>query len=273
MKRDSDPQFIDLHCHLLPGIDDGPRNWETTLTMARLALAEGIHTVVVTPHQLGRYERNTPDRILELTAEAQQRLRAAGLPLTVLPGADVRVQEDLPSLVRNRQVLSLGDRRAHLLMELPHDQVLPLANLIYQLHCLGIACILSHPERNEQLQENPELLRPWVQQGCLLQVTSASIIGHFGSVAKRFSRWLFRENMVHLVATDAHDATHRPPLIRQAFEKARRWVGVSRAEKIFFENPQAVIRGKAVDVPLPASSSPAGLTSWWKTALAPLGIA
>jgi len=264
--------FIDLHCHLLPAIDDGAGDWQATLALARLAVAEGIRTIVATPHQLGRYESNTSEHILQLVGETQRRISAASLPLTILPGADVRIREDLPLLVQNRRVLTLGDRGAHLLMELPHDQVLPLGNLIYELHCQGIDSILSHPERNEQLQQDPELLRPWVQQGCLIQVTAGSITGQFGIEAQRFSRWLFRENMVHLVATDAHDPTRRPPRMREAFQKACRWVGVPRARKIFLENAQAVILGQAVDVPLPSSSLSGGFNSWWRTALAPLGI-
>jgi len=253
--------FTDIHCHLLPGIDDGPRDWKASVAMARKAVANGIGAMVATPHQLGRYEKNTADRILSLCAEAQQRIHDAGLPLTVLPGADVRIQEDLPELVENGQVLTLGvrgsrtedggwrienrgsesddglskmedgrseesaamssildpppsilhPRSSYLLMELPHEQVLPLGRLLYRLQSQGVSGILSHPERNRHLQENPEILRPWVQQGCLIQVTTGSITGRFGRTAQQVSRWLFAENLVHLVATDAHNATRRPP--------------------------------------------------------------
>ena len=264
--------FTDLHCHLLPGIDDGPRNWQTTLAMARLAVAEGIRTIVATPHQLGRYEVNTREQILELTAEAQRRVKAIGLPLTILPGADVRIREDLPQLLESRKVLTLADRQVHLLIELPHDQILPLGRLIYQLHRQGIACILSHPERNKRLQQNPELLRPWVQQGCLVQVTSGSITGHFGPEARRISRWLFREDIVHLVATDAHDANRRAPLLRQAFARACRWAGAAQAERVFVKNARAVIYGEAVDAPLPISPPRGAIVSWWKAALTPFAL-
>jgi protein-tyrosine phosphatase len=266
---DDDLSFTDLHCHLLPGIDDGPRNWEASLALARLAAAEGIHTIVATPHQLGRYEGNTREHILELTMEAQDRISKAGLELSILPGADVRIQENLEQLVRERRVVTLADRHVHLLLELPHGQVLPLANLIHQLNRQGVDCILSHPERNDHLQQNPEVLRPWVQQGCLVQVTSGSITGQFGPKARALCRWLFRENMVHVVATDAHDVTHRPPLLRQAYRTVCRWAGVARARKVFVENPNAVVLGKAVDAPLPIVRC--SVASWWKTALAAYG--
>jgi protein-tyrosine phosphatase len=267
-----DLPFADLHCHLLPGIDDGPKNWKTSLAMARQAVAEGIGVIVATPHQLGRYEGNTREQILDLTAEAQKRIEREGLPLTILPGADVRIREDLAQLVRDGQVLTLADRRVHLLIELPHEHVFPLGNLIHQLHRQGVNCILSHPERNDQLQQNPELLRPWVQQGCLVQVTSASITGHFGPESRKLTRWLFRENMVHLVATDAHDPMHRPPLFRRAFKTVCRWAGHSRAQLVFITNPKTVILGQTVDVPLPISPIRQGAASWWKAGLAACGF-
>ena len=268
---DRDLPFTDLHCHLLPGIDDGPKNWETSLAMARQAIAEGIGVMVATPHQLGRYECNTRAQILNLTAEAQRRIEQAGIPLTVLPGADVRIREDLAELVRNGHVLTLANRRVHLLIELPHDQVIPLGNLIQQLHRQEVSCVLSHPERNYHLQQNPELLRPWVQQGCLIQVTSGSITGHFGPEPRRLSRWLFRENMVHLVATDAHDLTDRPPLMRKAFKTVCHWTGAPRAETVFVENPKAVILGGAFRAPLPFSTSQRDFGSLWRKALAACG--
>lgn len=260
--------FTDIHCHLLPGIDDGPEDWEATLAMARAAVANGIHKIVATPHQLGSYEKNTAEQILRLTAETQQRVHEAGLPLTILPGADVRIEESLPALVENRQVLTLGNQNAYLLMELPHDQVLPMGRLIYELQCQGVTSILSHPERNQHLQKNPGTLRPWVQQGCLIQVTSGSVTGHFGRTARQMSRWLFRENLVHLVATDAHDVTRRPPQWRQAFDLVSSWQGKARAQRIFFENPQAVVAGRPVFAPLPSSSFRRGFASWVDSALA-----
>jgi protein-tyrosine phosphatase len=264
----NDLMFTDIHCHLLPGIDDGPKNWQASLAMARAAIANGIRTIVATPHQLGRYEKNTAEQILHLTAEAQQRVHETGLPLTILPGADVRVQERLPELVEARQVLTLGDQNAYLLMELPHDQVLPMGRLIYELQCQGVTGILSHPERNQHLQKNPEALRPWVQQGCLIQITAGSITGHFGRMARQMSRWLCRENLVHLVATDAHDVTRRPPQWRQAFQLMRSWQGKPPAQRIFFENPQAVAAGRPVLTPLPSSSSRSSFASWVDSALA-----
>ena len=272
--RDSD-FFIDIHCHLLPGIDDGPKDWKASLAMARMAADAGVRTIIATPHQLGRYEKNTTDRIVTLATESQRQIHDAGLPLTVLPGADVRIQENLPELVEQGQILTLGNpksenRISYLLMELPHEQVLPLGRLLYRLQGQGITAILSHPERNKHLQENPEILRPWVQQGCLIQVTTGSITNDFGREAQRVSRWLFRENLVHLVATDAHNVTDRPPAWRSAFAKVCHWEGRQRANEVFMRNPAAVVAGRPVDAPLPSSAPQTGFASWFNLALATL---
>jgi len=155
-------------------------------------------------------------------------------------------------------------------MELPHEQALPLGRLLYRLQNQGITGILSHPERNRHLQENPEILRPWVQQGCLIQVTTGSITGHFGREAQQMSRWLFRENLVHLAATDAHDVTSRRPTWREAFAKVSQWESRARAEITFLQNPKAVIEGRAVDAPLPSSAPRTGFAAWFNSAVATL---
>jgi protein-tyrosine phosphatase len=262
--------FTDIHCHLLPQIDDGPKDWEGSLAMARLAVANGIGTIVATPHQLGRYEKNSAEQILTLTAETQHRIAEASLPLTILPGADVRIQENLPELIQTGRALTVANQNVYLLMELPHEQVLPMGQLIYELQCQGITCILSHPERNQRLQKNPEILRPWVQQGCLIQVTAGSITGQFGREAERVSRLLLQKNLVHLVATDAHDATNRSPAWRPSFTKVYRYLGPRRAKKIFFDNPEAVVNGRPVDAPLPSTLPQTGFAAWFGSALATL---
>jgi protein-tyrosine phosphatase len=153
-------------------------------------------------------------------------------------------------------------------MELPHEQVLPLGRLLYRLQCKGISGILSHPERNRHLQLKLEILRPWVQQGCLIQVTTGRITGRFGRTAQDMSRRLFDENLVHLAATDAHDVSHRPPEWQEAFDCVSRWNGQKRAQTIFFQNPQAVVQGWPIETPLPSSKPLNRLSSWLSSALA-----
>ena len=255
------PRFVDVHCHLLPAIDDGPADWPQSLALAAMLHAEGVCTVIATPHQLGRYEANTPARIRQLVAEAQRRFHDAGIPLTVLPGADVRVTDDLVDRLRRGEVQTLGSANRYLLLELPHDLALPLGRLIYQLESEGVGSILSHPERNLALQAGPDRLRPWVAQGCLVQVTAGSIVGRFGPEARHVCRRLIQDDLVHLVASDAHDVSARPPLLQEAFAVVQRWAGSSVAENLFCVNPAAVAAGDDVHVPFPIARR-AGWGRW-----------
>jgi protein-tyrosine phosphatase len=266
----TDSLCADIHCHLLPGIDDGPGDWELTLAMARTAVSEGIDTIIATPHQLGRYESNTAACIRSLVAEAQCRLDLAKIPLRVLPGADVRIRHDLTELVNRGEVVTLGDRRAHLLVELPPELSIPLGTLQDRLRRRGITCILSHPERNHALADNAEFIQRWVQQGGLVQVTAGSITGFFGPEAQRATKRLLREGLVHLVATDAHDVTRRPPLLRAARTTVARWVGTELAQVLFVTNPRAVVAGTCIETS-PALMRPGrSLAGWCKRAVASL---
>ena len=132
------PPFVDIHCHLLPGVDDGAADWEETLTMAELAVADGISTVVVTPHQLGGYARNSGSEIPGWTDRVQRFLQGRGVPLRVLPGAEVRVEPDLIPKLRSGELLTVADRRRHVLLELPCEVYLPLDRLLSQLGAVGL---------------------------------------------------------------------------------------------------------------------------------------
>src|SRR4051812_40707285 len=126
--------LVDIHCHLLPEIDDGAKSCEESLAMARMAARDGIGTIVVTPHQLGNYRHNRGEAIREQTAQLQELLSANQIPLRVLPGADVRIEADMLSLLRSGEVLTLADRGRHVLLELPHELYMPLEPVLAELH-------------------------------------------------------------------------------------------------------------------------------------------
>ena len=211
--------FVDIHCHLLPGIDDGASHWGDTLAMARLAVDDGIGTIVVTPHQLGSYRHNSGDDIRRRTTELQQFLDQHQVPLRVLPGADVRIEAGMTALLRTGEVLSLADCRKHVLLELPHEMYIPLEPVLAELSAARLVGILSHPERNEGLLSDPRPLDRLVDAGCLLQVTAGSLLGAFGAASQQFSESLISLGLVHFVSTDAHGVKSRRPLLRRAFER------------------------------------------------------
>jgi protein-tyrosine phosphatase len=238
--------FVDIHCHLLPGIDDGAQDVEESLAMARLAVEDGTTTVIATPHQLGNFEHNRGDDIRQRVTQLQQRLDSANLPLRLLPGADVRIEAGFIERLMCGDVLTLGDHRRHVLLELPHELYLPLEPVIIELARRQIVGILSHPERNEGILRQPEVLMPLVEAGCLMQITAGSLCGSFGNLCQRFSEYLLTEGMVHFVATDAHGPQSRRPLMRRAFERVAELTDEATALDLCSRNPACVASGETV---------------------------
>ena len=255
--------LVDIHCHLLPGIDDGAANWEEVLAMARLAVGDGISTIVATPHQLGTYGRNRGEAIRELAREAQALLRKHKVPLSVLPGADVRVEPDMIGKIRSGEVLTLGDRGRYVLLELPHELYLPLERLLADMEAAGLVGVLSHPERNLGILRRPEVVKHLVDRGLLLQVTAGSILGTFGREAKDLAERLLEHGLVHFVATDAHGSKSRRPRLGRAMERLCELVGRCEAEALCCDNPARVAAGRLVEQG-PRRAARAGLFSWFR---------
>ena len=157
--------MIDIHCHLIPSIDDGPSSSRQSLEMARMAVADGTSTIIATPHQLGNYRQNTGERIRDSADQLSQQIADANIPLHVLPGGDVRIEPDLVAKLRDGDVLSLADHGKHVLLELPHELYFPLSALLEQLRNIGMTGILSHPERNQGILANPRLVAGLVDDG------------------------------------------------------------------------------------------------------------
>jgi len=238
--------FVDIHCHLLPELDDGAATWEESLAMAELAVADGISTVVVTPHQLGTYACNDGDMIRDRSKQLQESLHRHGVPLCVLPGADVRIEPDLIRKVRTGHALTLADHRRHVLLELPHELYLPLDRLLGDLQKAGLVGILSHPERNLGILGRPRIVESLVDAGCLMQLTASSLVGTFGPEVRDFSEWLVGRGLVHFVATDAHGARSRRPFIRRAFRRLAELAGPQAALELCCDNPARVVAGEDV---------------------------
>lgn len=241
------PPIYDIHCHLLPALDDGPADWPLALDLARQASAEGAHTVLCTPHQGGRYRGTTSERVRQRVAELRERLAEAGIPLEVGVGGDARIEPDFVERLDADEITTLADRRRHVLLELPHRIYWPLETLAAQLARRGLVGILTHPERNAELAARPALLNDVVAAGCLVQITADSLLGHFGRTAEQVSRRWLQRGHVHLVASDAHDTRTRPARWAEAFERVVEWTDVETADALFSHNPRAVCEGRGVE--------------------------
>lgn len=251
--------MVDIHCHMLPAIDDGSTSLEESLQMARMAVNDGIATVIVTPHQLGNFAHNSGEVIRKATRQFQTELDRAAIPLRVLPGADVRIEATMTRKIMAGEVLSLADRKKHVLLELPHELYFPVEPVLCGLAKHGMVGILSHPERNQGILRQRDVIAPLVAAGCLMQITAGSLTGSMGKVCQEFCHWMLRQGTVHFVSTDAHGVKSRRPLLRKAYDIVASLTDAQTAHALCVTNPAAVAAGG--DVPAgrrPTKKSKAG---------------
>jgi protein-tyrosine phosphatase len=238
----------DVHCHCLPGLDDGPADLAAALDLCRALVADGVTTAVATPHQLGRY-RNPAATVRAAVEGLTAALAEAEVPLAVLPGADVRVDDQLLDLLAAGEVLTVGDAGTHLLLELPHDVFIDPRHVIDALAAAGVTAVVTHPERHPAVIRRPELVLPWVERGALLQVTAGSLCGDFGRQARAAAWRLVDDGLAGLVAGDAHDAARRPPRMSAAIELVEERAGAAVARRLCLEVPMAVCGLAGADRP------------------------
>lgn len=240
--------FIDIHCHCLPGLDDGPAEMTEALDLCRALVEDGIDTVVATPHQLGRFDgRNHAAHVRGAVNQLTKQLLEAGIPLTVLPGADVRVDERIPRLLQDDTVLTLADQGKHLLLELPHEAFIDIEWLLRQLADRGLSVIISHPERHPVLAARPEIIAKWSGLGASFQITAGSLLGQFGPASQQAAWYFLQSSVAGMVATDAHDTKHRCPSMKAAFKLLSQKLGQDTAGWLCIENPKRVVEGKQIE--------------------------
>jgi protein-tyrosine phosphatase len=257
--------FVDIHCHLLPAIDDGAADWNESLAMARMAFDDGIETVICTPHQSASFTANLGPAVRERTRRLQQRLTDEGLRLRVLPGADVRIEPELVKRIRDDEIVTLADRRRHVLLELPHEIYIPLDRLLGDLEAAGMSAVLSHPERNQGILEQPRLADYLVDRGCLLQVTAGSLVGTFGPRVQALAERLVTRGLVHFLATDAHGTKARRPLLRRAYQRVVELAGPEMGHQLCSAAGAAVTAGKRVAKGVrPTRAAPRAWFAWRK---------
>ena len=244
--------MVDIHHHLLPGLDDGSPDLETSIAMARMAVADGITHVVCTPHASGRYAFS-PELIAEKLATLRAALAKESIPLTLATGCDFHLSYDnIKDAIANPRKYSLN-ATDYLLIELPdHGLSTSLEEIFYQLRLAGLTLILTHPERNPTLQRDHARLASWLREGMLIQITTSSVLGNMGKTAEKMSHTLLANRWVHFLATDAHNLTSRPPRMAEARDLVAKQYGDSYAALLCTENPTAVFNGD----PLPEQDEP-----------------
>ncbi len=233
--------MIDIHCHLLPGIDDGPRNWEDSLDLCRAMVDDGIEHATTTPHLIDGVYENTSPVVQPLLLELRQRLREAGIALKL----DVAAEIDISSRFVATDAPNIPTLSGHgVLLEMPVS-VVPhsMAQILFGVSARGYVPILAHPERNQLVQDQPDLVLEWVQTGAALQLDAESLLGIWGRGAERAAIRLLELGVVSALASDAHSTKRRPPRLTAGIERAVSLIG-ERGALLATEGPASLLRGE-----------------------------
>ena len=235
--------MVDLHCHILPGLDDGPATMEESMLMAESAIADGITHLVATPHSSNEYSFDFA-RVRQLRDELQATI---GDRLTIATGCDFHLNpENLGSLRKDAPHYCIN-QRDFLLLEFNEFSIPPsMDQTLHQIQLASVQPVITHPERNGILRSRPERLKKWVQQGCFAQVTGGALTGGFGVGAQQVAlRWI-GEGLIHFVASDAHNTRTRPLRLQPAYNLVVRRFGEEKARALFQDNPLAAFEGRSL---------------------------
>ena len=240
--------MIDLHTHILPGVDDGAEDLTEALDMARTALANGINIIAATPHffQIPNWER-----IQALTEDLQQELDKAGIGVKLVAGSELFIDIEILEMPQNL-IPTYAANGKYCLIELPLQQVpMYFEHVVFSLQTKGITPIIAHPERYLAVVRDPNLILQWIDIGCLIQMNSGSILGRFGQKIQETAKILLDHNMVHLLASDGHAVSRRGMNLHKAYVEVEKLIGTEKTMQLVQGNPELIIHGK----PLPAAEA------------------
>ncbi|MCS7261620.1 MAG: capsular biosynthesis protein [Anaerolineae bacterium] len=252
--------MIDTHCHILPGLDDGAASLDEALRMARIAVAEGVRWIVATPHQEG-WSATACQRIQAAVQNLQRELNLNGIPLSLSSGVELLVTHTLLQTSGDERVHTLNGSR-YVLLELPaFDYPLYTAEVIFSLQLRGLVPILAHPERNVIIQDDISRIVRLVQRGVLVQLSVDSLSPSADRDVRRCAQELLRRGLVHLLASDAHNAGRRAPRLAAGVRAAARIVGLERAQAMVTSVPEAILGDRELDIEMMTPPSP---RRWWQ---------
>ncbi len=245
--------MIDIHSHILPGLDDGAPDLQESLEMARIAVNDGIHTIIATPHTLNGIYLNSRSQVLARTGELRAAFAKDQIKLKLFPGSEVHLNLGMAEKLFSGETVALNDNQRYLLLEFPFHSIPPGAKQeIFQLQLKGITPILAHAERNYGFQQHFEQLYEFVGMGCLVQITAMSITGDLGRETRLCAQKMLECRLAHIIASDAHSATHRPPILSLGVKKAAKILGsTEQAEEMVTARPSAILAGEKIVIPEP----------------------
>ena len=233
--------MIDIHTHLIPNVDDGADSIDETLRLAREAVSEGIRHTILTPHHNRYWIKNEKNDVIEHTKKVSEAIKLAGIPLTVSASQEIRMNEEFMDHLFKDLYLPLDKEGKYYLVEFSWKSIPSFAHdYLQQMIDAGITPVIAHPERQRPFIENPNYLREFIEMGCISQVTATSIVGGYSEEIRQIAHEMMEENLIHTIASDAHNVTTRPFNMTNALDILSSQYGtaykdylVHNAEKIF----------------------------------------
>lgn len=242
--------MIDLHSHILPGLDDGSKNIEETIEMARISVSEGINKIVATPHHRKPRYLTKKEDVLGKTIYINSILKQKNIDLKIYTGMEIRMSRDIPEKLRNDELLSLNESK-YILIELPFKEELDYTeDVLHEIKILGYIPVIAHPERYQVVMNDPNYVKKLIEDGCLIQINSNSLTGQFGTECKQVAEILVKHRMVHLVSTDSHSSRNRSPRVKYGIERMKKISDENYVESII-SNAHKVFNNQDIEVIYP----------------------
>jgi len=255
--------MFDLHCHILPGIDDGAKTLDDSIEMAEMAVSEGITHILATPHHMNRNWMNDKQKVMPLVKQLQEELDQRQIPLTIFPGQEVRLYGEVLQDMEDNKILFVDETKQYVLIEFPTETIPTYAErLFYDLQSHGKTPIIVHPERNHEIIQHPNRLKTLVDKGALAQLTAASYTGGFGKKIEKLSKQLVEANLVHFIASDAHNTTNRSFHMKEAYAKLAEDYGRSK-RNAFHQTTRDLLNGDTVIAPDTHTIKKTLLSKWF----------
>lgn len=237
--------MIDIHSHILPGLDDGAKNIEETLGMVRQLHEAGFKTLIATPHVLEGREFLSPAEILAVTEQVRERVAEAGIPVKILPGAENYIFPDMAKWAREGKLLTLGNTGKYILVELPMLEIPHYTDQVFfELQVNGMTPVLAHPERQRVLADEPEHLLDWAKKGVFFQLNLRSLSGKYGPQARLLAELMLHNDLIHFIGSDAHRVFQSESTYPEALQNIKEIVSEERFQEITLTNSQSMVEGK-----------------------------
>ncbi|AJY74557.1 tyrosine-protein phosphatase [Paenibacillus beijingensis] len=253
--------MIDMHTHILPGVDDGAEDWEQAEALARAAAAEGITDIIATPHHEDGKFWNPHEEVLGHVQQLNARLQEAGIAIRIHKGQEIRVHKELLANLEKRELATLAGT-SYLLLEMPSGEIpKQMGDLIYELNLMNLRPVIAHPERNAEVVRSPDKLQELIDIGAYGQVTTHSLLGGFGRGIEKAAWSLCRNGLIHLVSSDAHQLKWRGFRLKEAYEQISERMGDNQAA-YYRGNAARLLRDEELLPAQPAADTAAGQSGW-----------